>query len=57
MSSLRAVQNNMAQGLGPSTLALVLENDKMLDASDLDEESPSATKLRNLRRQAHVQAQ
>jgi hypothetical protein len=54
MLSLRAVQNNMAQGLGPLTLALVPENDKMLDASDLDEKSPSATKLRNLRRQAHV---
>jgi hypothetical protein len=47
----------MAQGLGPLTSALVLENDEMLDASDSDEENPSATELRNLRRQAHVQAQ
>jgi hypothetical protein len=54
MSSLRAVQNNMAQGLEPSTLALVPENDEMLDASDSDEENPSATELRNLRRQAYV---
>jgi hypothetical protein len=57
MLSPRAVQNNIAQGPGPSTSALVPENNEMLDASDSDEENPSATKLRNLRRQAHVQAQ
>jgi hypothetical protein len=47
----------MAQGPGPSTPAPAPENDEMLDASDSDEENPSATELRNLRRQAHVQAQ
>jgi hypothetical protein len=55
MSSPRAAQNNMAQGPGPSQAP---ENDVMLDASDSDsEENPSATELRNLRRQAHIQAQ
>jgi hypothetical protein len=50
MLSLRAIQNNIAQGLELLTLALVLENDKMLNAFDLDEKNSSTTKLRNLRR-------
>jgi hypothetical protein len=55
MSSPRAAQNNMAQGPGPSQAPA---HDEMLDASDSDsEENPSATELRNLRQQAHVQAQ
>jgi hypothetical protein len=54
MLSLRAVQNNIAQSLELLTLALVLENNKMLNASNLDEKNSSATKLRNLRRQAYI---
>ena len=52
-------QNNMAQGPGPATPAQPLpENEEMLEASDSDtEDDPSAREIRNLRRQAHVQAQ
>jgi hypothetical protein len=50
MLSLRAIQNNIVQSLELLTLALVLENNKMLNASNLDKKNSSATKLRNLRR-------
>ena len=52
-------QNNMAQGPGPATPAQPIpENEEMLEASDSDtEDDPSAREIRNLRRQAHVQAQ
>ena len=50
-------QNNIAQG--PAMLAHPMpENEEMLEASDSDtEDDPSAREIRNLRRQAHVQAQ
>ena len=49
----------MAQGPGPATPAQPIpENEEMLEASDSDtEDDPSAREIRNLRRQAHVQAQ
>ena len=52
-------QNNMAQGPGPATPAQPIpENEEMLEASDSDtEDDPSAREIRNLRRQAYVQAQ
>ena len=49
----------MAQGQGPAMLAHPMpENEEMLEASDSDtKDDPSAREIRNLRRQAYVQAQ
>jgi hypothetical protein len=55
MSLPSVAQNNVAQGPGPSQAPPVEE---MLDASDSEsEDTPAVRELKNLRRQAHVQAQ